>query len=515
MTTTTGSILAILAVLAAAPTPLIAAIPAPPPAAEYVPQRFVSVHDAIIAGHRMRYQAKVEEWITRMPDGAPGASIVTTSYERTGGRAGEARPVIFAFNGGPGSASIWLHLGLVGPRRIAFNDPTRPETTPPFRLTDNDESPLDVADIVLIDPPGTGFSTILPAGKPAQFYGVHQDAELTVQLIERWIRDRRRWNSAKYLLSESYGTIRAAAVSRLLAGGPTETGNMDAVTLNGVILIGQAMDTRDGGDGRYLNVLPSLAATACHFGKGPAGCTSTGQVAAAQGFAADAYLRALAQGARLSPADRAAAARELSRLIGLPESEIQARDLRIGAKDFAKLLLAADGREIGLYDARYTLPLKASGNDPVADDPAMGQYVPGFVAALNTYLRDDLGVTIDRDYIPISFRAVNSAWDYGMGPGIPPTRNFAEDLAVAMRRNPSLRLMVGTGLYDLVTPLGSADYVVAHAGIPLERTELHLYESGHAAYLGDGARKALAADVRAFVSAPSGGVATAPVARRK
>jgi carboxypeptidase C (cathepsin A) len=464
------------------------------------PRRFVSEHRGTFGGTAIRYRAIVAEHFITDEGGRRTASIFTTSYVRTDARKDSQRPVIFAFNGGPGSSSLWLHMGFLGPRRIAFNNDVMPETVPPFRLADNGDSPLDVADVVLIDPPGTGFSRILPAGKPEQFYGVEQDARATVEVIEQWIRENGRWNAPKYLVSESYGTIRAAEVAKLLAGGPFGTGRMDGITLNGVILLGQSMDMSGGsGDGRYANALPTLAATACYFGKGSAGCTAEGQAAAARSFVRDRYLTALHAGSTLSEEDRNAIAAKLSTLTGLTRAFIVENDIRVSTHDFARELLARRGLQLGSYDARYTLPLSPSGGDPVADDPAMGQYVPGFVAALNLYMRNELGVMLDMPYQAIAFRSVNSKWDYGYGAGIPAGRNFGDDLGVAMRRNPQLKLMVGAGYYDLTTTLGNAEYVIAHSGIPPERTQFHYYESGHMPYLGKEARPALARDVRAFV----------------
>lgn len=475
------------------------AAPAPTPAAGEAtqPRIFRSEGQGSFGGVRLRYAAAVEEVLL------PGASIFVTSYVRSDVKDTGSRPVIFAFNGGPGSASLWLHLGMMGPRRVDFDDPTRPRTVAPFATVANPDSPLDVADIVLIDPPGTGYSRILPGGKPEQFYGVEQDARAMVQVVEQWLRRHGRLNSPKYLVSESYGTIRAAVMARLMAGGPTQTGSMDGLTLNGVVLLGQAMDMArgEGEDRGYVAILPSLAATACHFGKVAAGCTPEGQVEAARRFIETGYLSALHAGSRL-PADRkAVVARDLAALTGLSERDVLAADLRISGAAFARLLLADRGQRLGLYDARFTLPLQGAGGDPVGDDPAMGQYVPGFVGAWNDYARMTLKVDLDTPYEPIAFRDVNGRWDFGFGPGVPVGKNYALDLAAAMNRNPAMRLMVGTGYYDLVTPLGSADYVVAHAGIPLARTSFHGYPSGHGPYLGVEARTALARDLRAFVSA--------------
>lgn len=483
--------------LAMAGMPAVAAPSPATPAAEAAaqPRIFRSEGQGTFGGTKLRYAAAVEEFLLS------GASIFATSYVRSDIRDATDRPVVFAFNGGPGSASLWLHLGVMGPRRVDFDDETKPRTVAPFASVANPDSPLDVADIVLIDPPGTGYSRVLPGGKTTDFYGVEQDARAMVQVIQLWLRRHGRANSPKYLVSESYGTVRAAVMARMMAGGPTQTGTMDALALNGVVLLGQAMDMARGDDDRtYPAILPSFAATACHFGKAAAGCTPEGQVDAARRFIETSYLPALYAGSRL-PADRkTVVAREMAALIGLTEKDILAADLRISGPAFAKLLLADRGQRVGMYDARFTLPLQGAGGDPVADDPAMGQYVPGFVGAWADYATKTLKVDLDIPYEPIAFREVNGRWDYGFGPGVPVGKNYALDLAAAMNRNPAMRLMVGTGYYDLVTPIGSADYVLAHAGVPLARTSFHGYASGHGPYLGAEARTALVRDLRAFLA---------------
>jgi carboxypeptidase C (cathepsin A) len=465
-------------------------------------RRFESNHKGVFGGHKLRYKAIVAEYFIKDAAENSTASLIATSYLRTDISKGTVRPVLFVFNGGPGSASLWLHVGLAGPRRIDFKDAVKPETTPPFRLVDNEESPLDVADVVLFDPPGTGFSRILPGGKPEQFYGVAQDAQTTVDFIEQWLRENDRWNSPKYLLSESYGTVRAAVVARLLAGGPMSTGNMDGVTLSGIVLLGQALDMSGsaGSDTRYVNELPTLAATACYHHKATPSCTAEKQAEEARKFGSDIYLRALYAGHALPVSERDAVADRLAGLTGLSSAFVREHDLKISASDFARELLADRREELGTYDGRYVLPGDNSGRDPVADDPAMGQYVPGFVAAYNLYARDELGVSINDTYQAISFRTINAHWDWGQGPGAGVPGNYATDLAIAMRRNPQLRLMVGAGYYDLQTTLGTAEYTLAHSGIPPAATEVHLYASGHMPYLGNESRQALAHDLRAFLT---------------
>ena len=465
-------------------------------------RQFDAEHKGVFNGTKITYRSRVEEFVLG-PAGSPGAaSVFVTSYERISSSASFPRPVIFVFNGGPGSSSLWLHMGFVGPRRVDMDDNAAPRTTAPFRLVDNPDSPLDVADIVLIDPPGTGYSRILPNGKPDDFFGVDADARATVSIIRQWLQRHGRENAPKYILSESYGTIRAAVVAKLLAGGPTSTGTMDGITLNGIILLGQAMELPrfTPNDEGMVQILPTLAAIACFHHKIAGACTPAGQADKARRFVRDIYLGALFEGSALPEVARLDVARQLSALIGLAPEVVLANDLRISAGTFANVLLGGDRQRLGMYDARYTLPSSVNGGDSVADDPAMGQYVPAFVGVWSDYARDVLKVRLDQPYEPIAFGAVGFRWDFGFGPGVMVgSRNFALDLATAMTRNPNLRLMVGSGYYDLVTSLGLAEYTVGHSSIPLGRTQFRTYESGHMPYLGAASRRQLATDVRRFL----------------
>lgn len=505
------------AVLAAAVLPLISQQTVPEvPAGEdstHPPYKVVTQHTALIGGKQVAYSATVEETFSLNDRGQRIASLVSISYVRTDIPNTVQRPIIFAFNGGPGSASLWEHMGLVGPRLVQFQDnvseeEVNPRTTPPFLYGNNPDSLLDVADLVLFDPPGTGFSRVLGTNNEHQFYGVQQDARVTCEFIEDWVERNARWNSPKFLMGESYGTVRAAVVSYLLAGGPLSTGRMDAVALNGVILMGQAMNMFGGQDGDtgFLDVLPTLAATAWYHGKVSRENHSLEQhVDEARAFAADDYIRALYAGSALSPGERTRIADRLAALTSLSQNFILENDLRVDAHAFAAELLKAEGKQLGLYDGRFTLPLKPSGHDPVADDPAMAQYVPSFVATLNEYLRKELRVEIGLPYNAIEFKKVNAGWDYGFGSGIPASnRNYAEDLAIAMRRNPGLKVFVATGYFDLVTTLGSAEYTISHVNIDPHRVSLKFYRSGHMPYIGASNRRTLAKDLRQFITAANG-----------
>lgn len=476
------------------------------------PYKFVTRHTRVIGGKQVEYTATVEETFSLNAQGDRVASLVSISYVRTDIRNAAHRPVIFVFNGGPGSASLWLHMGLVGPRRVLFQDnvseeEVHPRTTPPFLFGDNPDSLLDVADIVLFDPPGTGFSRVLGANNDHLFYGVQQDAKVTCEFIEDWVARNERWNSPKFLMGESYGTVRAAVVAYMLVGGPLATGRMDGITLNGVILLGQAMNMfgARGGDTDYANLLPTFAATTWYHGKVNRENKSLEQyVDDARAFAANDYVRALYAGSTLSAEERTRIADRLATLIGISQKFVLEKDLRVDARSFAGELLKAEGKQLGLYDGRFTLPLSPSGQDPVADDPAMAQYVPSFVATMNEYLKKELRVEIGFPYNAIEFKMVNARWDYGFGPGIPSSnRNYAQDLAIAMRRNPSLRLFVGTGYFDLVTTLGSAEYTITHEDIDPSRVSLKFYQSGHMPYIGKSNRRILADDLRQFITIAS------------
>jgi carboxypeptidase C (cathepsin A) len=462
--------------------------------------RTESGHVVVIGGRTIRYTSVVERTIIEGSQEDSRASIVSTSYLVPGE---PSRPVIFVFNGGPASASLWLHLGLVGPRRIDLDGSdgqgVHPSTVPPFRIVDNEESLLDVADIVVYDPPDTGYSRTL-GGDAHAFHGVDADAKATVEFIQNWITRHHRWNSPRYLLGESYGSIRAAVVANLLAGGITTTGKLEAIPLNGVILLGQAMDQSLGdSDLTVATSLTAMASVAKYHGAVIGTEDIQQHVAQARRFVAEDYILALYAGAALDVDERNRIAERICALTGIPAAVVLENDLRMSAGEFARELLRGRGLHAGLYDGRYTLPRRSAGGDLVADDPAMGQYVPAFVAAANDYFFSELGVDIHLQYEIVNFSGVYQHWDFGDGPGAPANANYALQLAKAMRRNPSMKLFVGCGYYDLATPMGNAEYTISHAGIEMERVQFRYYESGHMPYLGVGSRRAVAGDLREFV----------------
>jgi carboxypeptidase C (cathepsin A) len=457
---------------------------------------FVTTHTGVFGGASITYTATAADTLLTDAHGAPTAAVFAFTYLRQGVKDTSSRPVLFIFNGGPGSASLWIHMGAVGPRRIAPDDPAHPTTVAPFHILDNPASPLDVADLVFIDPVGTGFSHAVGSGKPDDFYGVDVDAKATADFITRWLTQHHRWMSPKYVLGESYGTTRAAVLATTLQGGPLKGGDLPGVSLNGVMLLGVALGS-PGHDAATQLLLPSLAATAWYQNKvDRGGRTFEAFLNEVRQFAATDYGAALFAGSRLPEPQRNAIAARLSSYTGLSADFILKHHLRLDNNQFVAELLHERNLDVGKYDGRYTMPHIAGGADPVADDAAMTQYTPGYVAAFNEYIESELAVTLSDRYEVIAFRAVNAHWNWD---GSPSDLRSGE-LAAAMRRNPSLKLFVGSGYYDLVTPFADAQYTVDHADIPSERITVKNYESGHMVYLGDAPAHAFARDLREFLA---------------
>jgi len=473
------------------------------------PRRFATRHEAEIGGQRIRYTATAgETYITNLY-GHPVASFFSFAYVKDGPRD-VSRPVLFVFNGGPGSASLWLHMGVVGPRRLVLDQEVNPSLTPPFGLQSNPHSLLDVADLVFIDPVGTGYSQAIGNAVNADFFGIDEDAESVARFIEAWITENGRWNSPKFLMGESYGSVRAAILPRTLMGGPFYSGVMRGITVNGVILLGVALGVMgpepaaptSGPDPRIGLPLPGFAATAWYHNRIDRAGRSIEQLYEEVGrFAAGDYAEAIHRliAGTLPEPEKARIAERLSAYTGISAETWLRGNLRLGNQAFLRALLTEQGLEAGNYDSRYTLPLARSGNDPVADDPAMGRYVPGFVSAFHDMIRDDLNVRMPMPYNAITWVGLNFAWRR-QRIGIPVAPTIAEELAVAMRRNQRMRVLVASGYYDMVTTAASAENQVRRAGLPSDRVTVRNYESGHMLYLGDTA-EAFANDVRALIAA--------------
>ena len=446
---------------------------------------------------RINYSATIGETVLKSKDGVPEAAIVTTAYVKE--PRDSSRPVTFLFNGGPGSGSVWLQMGAFGPKRVAIPSDARDDGAPPYPLLDNPDSLLDVTDLVFIDPPGTGFSVLLPGADPKNYYGVSQDARAVAQVIRRWLNDNGRWNSPKFLGGESYGTTRSAAVVNELEG---QTYN--DVALNGIILISTILDFGAesevaGNEMGYVTNLPSMATTAAYHGKGLAGTAAAEVAEQARQFAIGPYAAFLLKGQRASSEERASVRARLAQLTGLSESFLERADLRVSPDRFYKELLRDRGLTIGRLDTRYTGKDYDSAGESPDNDPSFYGIDAGYTAAVNSWQRGALGFRTDREY-----QAIGSVgpWDWSLGGrGRQAYLNVAPYIGTALRENSGLRVFVGQGWYDFATPFFGAEYSLQRTGIPQDRISWHYYDAGHMMYVRDEDRAKLSRDIRAFIRA--------------
>lgn len=462
----------------------------------YVPQVVTTRHTGLFGGQRIAYSATIGETLLKDKGGTPRAAIVTTAYIKE--PRDPSRPVTFLFNGGPGSGSVWLQMGAFGPKRVAIPPDARDDGAPPYPIVDNPDSLLDVTDLVFIDPPGTGFSVLLPGADPKDYYGVQQDARAVAEVIRRWLGDNGRWNSPKYLGGESYGTFRSAAVANQLVNT-----TYNDVALNGIILISTILDysgrvEAPGNEVGYITTLPSLAVTAAYHGKAAAGDPAAIAEAARQ-FAIGPYAAFLLKGQKASAEERAAVRQRLAALTGLSETYLEQTDLRVSPGRFYKELLRDRGLTVGRLDSRYTGRDNDNAGEGPDNDPSFFGIDAGYTAAINSWARDGLKFVTDREYQAIG-QSVRP-WDWSLGGGGDLYVNVAPYLGTALRENSGLRIFVGQGWYDMATPFFGAEYSLSRTGIPQDRIEWQYYGSGHMMYVRDDDRVKLSRDLRAFIRA--------------
>ncbi len=483
-------------VLLAGTAPLAHAQSAPPAAGQTAPIAFATHHAGTFNGQKIKYLATVGETVIRDDQGQPFVRFVTTSYVREGVKDKAARPVIFLFNGGPSTASAWLHMGAFGPRRIAPpQDPTA-EIPKPYKVVDNAYTVLDVADLVFVDPPETGFSRVLPAGKRSDVYQVNGDAKAVSRFVEAWLKANGREASPKYLLGESYGTLRAA----VMAGELSKT-----MPLDGVMLLGQAVNMvetsqRPGNAISFATNLTALAAVAAYHGRVDTGGKSVPDfVDEAYAFGMGEYLQALTKGSELPGAERQRIAQRLQAFTGVSADYYLTYDLIISKVDFVSELLKDKGQVLGMYDARYAGPAGAPGQRP--SDP-FGKVMDMVQPSLMDHLTKTLGVTLPAsEYQMAAPETRNWGWSPTSGIGGPfDDFDYQANFGLALKARPTFRLMIGTGLYDTTTTVGPARYLKAKGVLPPDHVVLRQYEGGHMAYTNEEALKALTDDVRAFVT---------------
>ena len=495
-------VVALAALLAAAPAAAQSAAQSGPPApvaradAPPAPNRSVTRHSGTFNGTRVDYVATAGETFLPGDDGKPRAAIFSTSYVRAGNDV--SRPVTFLFNGGPGSGSVWLHMGAFGPVRVAIPSDARDDGAPPYPLLPNPDSLLDVTDIVFIDPVGTGYSYAMPGVEASDYWGVTQDARSIAQFIRLWLNENGRWNSPKYLGGESYGTTRSAAVLNQLEGSYND------VALNGVILISTVLDFGAGADTpgneiSYALNLPSMAATALFHGRSVFTGTPTEQLMnEVRAWSMDVYLPALMQGNALDGERRATIRRDLARYTGLSEAFLDRADLRVTPARFYKELLRDRGLTVGRLDSRYTGTDFDSAGEQPDNDPSFYGIDAGYTAAINAHTRDTLGYRTDRSYVTIG--GVRD-WDWRLGEGRDSDvyLNVAPYIGRALRENSGLRIFNAQGWYDFATPFFAAEYALTRTGFPRDRITFAYYDAGHMMYVRDADRAKLSRDVRAFI----------------
>jgi len=504
----------VAALVLAGPVAALAQRPAAPPP-DGAPQRAsadVPPEDSAVTERTIRlgaatvpYRAMAATMLLENADGKPIGSLYYTAYTRTDTRDPAARPIAFIYNGGPGAASAWLHMGAFGPRRIVVTDP-EPTPPAPYRLADNAGSLIDVADMVFIDPIGTGFSLVVGEGKGTDFWGVDEDARSLAQFIRRYVSRNNRWNSPKYLIGESYGTTRSAVLGNVLQ-------RREGMDLNGIVLISAVLDFETllfapGHDLSYVMYLPSYAITAAYHGLIPRPADQEAFLAEVRAYALGPYAAALAKGAALPAAERAAVKRQLAAYTGLSEEYLERADLRVEAGQFRAELQRARGAVTARLDARYDGLMGDLLIESADYDPQSTAISGAYTAAINMYLRGELGYATGRRYSLGGGLGGSWNWSRDGARGWTGATYVGTDLAQALITNPHLRVEVENGLYDLATPFFAMEYTVDHLPIPAAaraRIAHKYYDAGHMMYTLEAGLLALKANVAEFIRTTAGG----------
>ena len=466
------------------------------------PQDTISetTHSVSIGGKRIEYVARAGMLSLKEDKDDPKAQIFFISYTRKDTDEDPAkRPITFSFNGGPGSSSVWLHLGVLGPRRVLLDDEGF-AMAPPYALVDNEYSLLDKTDLVFIDPVSTGFSRTIGEEDPKQFHGLEEDIQSVGEFIRLYTTRYERWASPKFLIGESYGTTRAAGLSGYLQ----ETHGM---YLNGIMLVSAIMNfqTARFGSGNDLPpalFLPTYTATAWYHKQLAADLQSDLQAALRESeeFAAGEYASALMQGDGLSESAYSQVVTKLARLTGLSEDYVHRARLRPHIWQFCKELRRDEGLTVGRLDSRFT-GIDADGTGGGMDfDPSMGNILGPYSSALNDYVRRELDFESDLPYEILTGKV--HPWSYKSHQN--EFVNVAETLREAMTKNPFLKVWIASGYYDLATPYFATDYTVSHLGLdPSLRDQIGVsyYEAGHMMYIHIPSLVKMKADMVAFLEA--------------
>ncbi|MDQ6929580.1 MAG: peptidase S10 [Candidatus Eremiobacteraeota bacterium] len=467
----------------------------------------VTQHTVTIGGTPLAYTARAGTITLHNDEDQPSAHIFYTAY--TAGSEGARRPVTFIYNGGPGSSTMWLRMGSIGPVRVSPADAAA-SGPPPYRISDNAYSLLDKSDLVFIDMPDSGFGRIIHTADRKDFFGVDQDAAAFGQFIQRYLTQFGRWNSPKFLFGESYGTTRSGALSNWLL--------QHGIALNGVVLLSSILnygldygngDPIGGGDWAYVFYLPTEAATAWYHNKirnKPADMPAF--LASVEHFAMNDYLTALSKGDRLGASERADIVKKLSAYLGVSEQYVRNSNIRVPYYRFLKEVGRSQGIVYGRLDGRYQtfdLDRAAEGTDWDATDSSIDA---PFTTAINQYLRSDLAYTTPLQYRPNVYDIIyanGKSWDFSHDKQNPP--NVAPDLANVMTQNPNMRVFSANGYYDFATPFFATVYTLKHLQLApqlQQNISYGFYESGHMVYLRDSALSQFKNDLSRFYDSAQG-----------
>ncbi len=470
--------------------------PAPPMESE---KASVTQHSVRIGGQRVDYRATAGTLHLPGEDGTDAASIFYIAYTRDGITDLDRRPVMFTFNGGPGSSSVWLHMGTFGPRRVNMPDAGQPRAAP-YDLEDNAYSLLDVTDLVFIDPVGTGYSHALGEAEDKDFHGIEEDVRAVGDFIRLWLTRNQRWNSPKLVGGESYGTTRTAALASHL--------QRRGIFPNGLVLVSSILNFQTarfltGNDLPYILFLPTYAATARYHGVvGNAEDDIETFLGPVREFAIGPYASALLKGDALGADERAAVRAQLAAFTGLSERYLDETNLRISARRFFKELLRGERRTVGRLDSRFKgMDIDAAGEN-AEHDPSYTAILGPFTATVNHYLRSELGYEDDKEYEILS-GTVSRNWNWDVESQRTGYINVGENMRQAMASDNHLEVFVANGYYDIATPFFATEYTMDHLHIEPElrpNITMRYYESGHMMYIHPPSLVKLKEDLAAFIA---------------
>jgi carboxypeptidase C (cathepsin A) len=471
----------------------------------------VTHHEIHVGGKRLRYTVTTGFMPLKSESGEVEARMFFVAYALDAAGDPARRPLTISFNGGPGSSSVWLHLGALGPRRVRLQ-PDGSMPPPPFTLVDNEATWLDQTDLVFVDPVGTGYSRAARPELGKRYWSVQGDIESVGEFIRLYLSRYERWSSPLFMVGESYGTTRAAG----LAGYLIDRG----IAFNGILLVSsilnfQTAEFTKGNDLPYVLFLPTYTATAWFHKRLEPALQRDLQATLreVEAWASTDYTVALARGTVLAAPERRAVAERLARYTGLNREVVEQNDLRIEIQRFCKSLLRADDRTVGRLDSRFTGLDSSAASERPDFDPSLAAIRPPYTAAFNDYVRRELGFSSDLPYHVLG--GGFTSWDWGSADeGFPDT---SEALRRALARNPHMRVFVASGYYDLATPYYATEYTLSHLGLQpslREHVTQRYYEAGHMMYIDGAVLAALRRDVAAFIAAAaSGPTAGAPPAR--